>query len=277
VTELAPLRALAERLARTAGEHLDVSRQRTDLQVSSKGTATDMVTDVDRSTERLIVDALTEARPHDGILGEEGTAVSGTSGVDWVIDPLDGTTNFLYDHPGFSVSIAAVVDGEPAVGVVLDVLAGHLFSAERGGGSSRDGHPLRCPDPPPLDRALVATGFAYDAATRRRQAEVLSEVIPEIRDIRRMGGAAVDLCSVAMGRVDAYYERGLQPWDLAAGAVIATEAGARVGDLRGGQPSADYCIAAHPMLFDAITSLLREVERDRGEESFRRSPRSGSE
>lgn len=227
-----------------------------DLHVSTKLTPTDLVTDVDRSCETLVVDLLTSARPDDGLVGEEGSSIAGRSGVDWVVDPLDGTTNFVYGHPGFSVSIGAVVDGRPTIGVVADPVTGDLFAARAGGGATHNGAALGLRAPPELAHALVATGFSYDAGQRRHQAEVLTTVLPRIRDIRRMGGAALDLCSVACGRVDAYYERGLQPWDLAAGSVIASEAGARVGDLDGGPPSGTCCLAAHPVLFDALAALL---------------------
>ncbi|MFP3907371.1 MAG: inositol monophosphatase family protein [Acidimicrobiales bacterium] len=256
MADLDALLALAERVASAGAEHLRTWMHHADLAVSSKDTPTDLVTDVDRSCETLVVDLLTSARPDDGLVAEEGSSIVGRSGVEWVVDPLDGTTNFVYGHPGFSVSIAAVVDGRPSVGVVADPLSGDLFSARAGGGATRNGTVLGLGTPPDLAHALVATGFSYDAGQRRHQAEVLTTVLPRIRDIRRMGGAALDLCSVACGRVDAYYERGLQPWDMAAGWVIAAEAGARVGDLDGGAPSATCCLAAHPVLFDALAALL---------------------
>ena len=247
---------LAEATALAAAEHLLAETGRGDLEVASKATGTDLVTKVDRSCEQLIVDRITEHRPRDGIVAEEGTAIMGESGVDWLIDPLDGTTNYVYQHPGFSVSIAASVDGVPTIGVIADPLHGQLFSARLGGGATCNGEPIRCSELTQLDKALVATGFAYDPPTRRLQAEALTSVLPEIRDIRRMGGAAVDLCSVACGRVDAFFERGLQPWDYAAGSVIASEAGARVGDLDGGPPSAGCCLAAPPSLFESLATLL---------------------
>jgi myo-inositol-1(or 4)-monophosphatase len=260
VLDLAPLLALAQRTALAAADHLRAAVDRTDLLISSKDSHTDLVTDADQASEALILDHLLSARPHDGMIAEEGTAITGTSGVDWMVDPLDGTTNFVYGHPGFSVSIAATVDGIPSIGVVADVLTGDLFAASLGGGATRNGSTVRCSEPSGLDRALVATGFSYEPDRRRRQAEILTEVLPQIRDIRRMGGAAIDLCSVACGRVDAYFERGLQPWDLAAGAVIASEAGARVGDLTGGPPSDAYCLAAHPEMFHDLVRLLVTAE-----------------
>ena len=191
---------------------------------------------------------------------EEGSRRESETGVRWVIDPLDGTTNFLYGYPAFSVSIAVEVHGEVAVGVVRDPLHDETFSAVRGEGAHCNGIPLRVAGPPTLATALVATGFAYQPETRARQAAVLTHVLPRVRDIRRAGSAALDLCAVAMGRVDCYYERGLGPWDLAAGAVVASEAGAWVGDLDGGPPSSDIVVAAPPHLAAALRELLKAAE-----------------
>jgi myo-inositol-1(or 4)-monophosphatase len=224
--------------------------------VGTKSSPTDMVTEIDRASEQLIVDAIRTVRPDDGVLGEEGADDSGTSGVRWIIDPIDGTTNYLYAHPGFAVSVAAEVDGIAAVGVVHDPLHGDVFHAARGRGACRNNEPIHVSSKADLATALVATGFAYDPERRRLQAAVLTDVLPRIRDVRRMGAASVDLCSVACGRVDAYYERGLSPWDLAAGSLIATEAGALVGDLEGGPPSGDFVLAANPTLFVPMRSLL---------------------
>lgn len=255
MTDPRALLALAEDTARAAADLLR-SRLTDTLQVSHKSTDTDLVTDVDRACEHLIVSLITAQRPGDGIVGEEGTALRGSTGVDWVIDPLDGTTNFVYGHPGFSVSIGATIDGEPAIGVVADPVHGELFSARRGSGAHRNGVPIRCSNRDRLDHALAATGFSYQPGVRRRQAEVLAGIIPSLRDIRRMGGAAIDLCSVACGRVDVFFEQGLQPWDFAAGALIAAESGARVTNLDGGAPSGDFCIAAPPALHDGLIDLI---------------------
>lgn len=257
---LRPLAEIAVAVGREAAEHLRTHLGRSDLDVRSKATATDLVTEVDRSGERLVVERLLQARPDDSITGEEGTAIVGGSGVEWIVDPLDGTTNFVYGHPGFSVSIAAAVDGVLAVGVVVDPVHQDVYAAWSGGGATRNGTSIRCSERTDLSRALVATGFAYDADHRRRQAHVLTTVLPRVRDIRRMGGAAIDLCSVASGRVDAYYERGLQPWDLAAGTVIAREAGALVGDLDGGPPSGALCVAAPPALYGPLVELLADAD-----------------
>jgi myo-inositol-1(or 4)-monophosphatase len=254
--DLAALRALAERVARDAGALLLEGAGRVRAEVSTKTTGTDMVTEMDRASEALITAGLLGARPHDGILGEEGANVDGTSGVRWVVDPLDGTTNYLYGFPGFNVSIAAEVTGEAAVGVVYDVVRDELFSAVRGAGATRDGAPIRPSGLMDLPHALLGTGFSYEPARRRRQAEVLVEVLPHVRDIRRQGAAALDLCSVACGRLDAYYERGLAAWDLAAGGLIATEAGALVTDLDGGPPVAGAVVAATPGIAGALLALL---------------------
>jgi myo-inositol-1(or 4)-monophosphatase len=250
------LLAIARDLARQAAALLVDGMTRHREEVSTKSTRTDMVTDMDRASERLIVNGILERRPHDGIVGEEGADVAGTSGVRWLIDPIDGTTNYLYAHPGFAVSIGAQRDGETIAGVVNDPAHNDEFAAAKGLGATRNGQPAIAPDHDDLATALVATGFAYDAATRERQAVVLEYVLPRVRDIRRMGAAAVDLCSVAIGRVNAYYERGLSPWDLAAGALIATEAGATVGSLDGPIGARGLVVAAPRSLFSPFRDLL---------------------
>lgn len=252
------LLAVATDVAARAAAVLADGHRREALAVDTKSTGTDMVTEVDRAAERLIADLLRHARPHDAIVGEEGTDTGGTSGVRWVVDPIDGTTNYLYRHPGFSVSVAAEVDGATAVGVVHVPSLGEVFTAVAGRGSWCNGTRLRCSAERRMDRALVATGFSYDPQRRRLQAGVLTRVLPAIRDIRRMGAASVDLCSVACGRVDAYYERGLQPWDYAAGALVATEAGAVVSDGAGGPGSPAFVVAANPWLHDPLAALLDE-------------------
>lgn len=261
--DLDELLAVATELADDASRLLLEGLERTDLAVDTKSTHTDLVTEVDRAAEALIVAGLARRRPDDGVVGEEGADRTGTTGVRWVIDPIDGTTNFFYRHPGFAVSIAAEVDGEMAVGVVAVPSHREVFQAVAGGGATCNGRPLRCSSASELSQALVATGFSYDPDRRRRQADVLSGLIGAIRDVRRVGAASVDLCSVAAGRVDAYYERGLQPWDHAAGALIAAEAGARVGDLHGGPPGAGVVLAAAPALWEPLASLLGSLGADR--------------
>ena len=253
-----PLLDLATAVATDAADLLveELARQRT--LVGTKSTATDMVTDADRASERFIVDRLTAVRPDDAIVAEEGTAVGGRTGVRWIVDPLDGTTNYLYGLPGFAVSIAVEVDARVEVGVVADPLHRELFSAMHGGGAFRNGTPVRCSTEDDLARALVATGFSYDPARRERQAQVLTRVHPAVRDIRRTGAASVDLCWAGCGRVDASYERGLQPWDYAAGALVAREGGCLTGDLDGGAPSFEFCMAAPIALFERLRRLLDE-------------------
>ncbi len=229
--------------------------------VETKSTATDMVSEMDRASEQLIVSTLLAARPDDGLVGEEGSDSPGTSGLRWVIDPLDGTTNYLYGHPGWAVSIAAEDDAGVVAGVVIDPMHGDVFTAARGGGARRNGQVIACSRLDDVSTALVATGFGYAADRRRAQAEVLVELLPRIRDIRRMGAAAVDLCSVACGRVDGYFERGLAWWDLAAGGLVAAEAGALVSAIDGGPagPDAGSIVAAGSGLFTTLRELLRSL------------------
>lgn len=203
------------------------------LNVKMKSSPVDPVTVVDTAVERLLTSLIEKERPGDGIVGEEGADRASSTGVRWVIDPIDGTVNFLYGIPMFAVSIAAVVEDEPVAGVVLNVATGELFSGARGAGAHLTGpdgvtRELQCSTVAATGQALVATGFSYDSAFRQRQAELLRCILPEVRDIRRMGSAALDLCQVAAGRVDAYYEHALNGWDYAAGMIIAEEAGVRV-------------------------------------------------
>ena len=237
--------ALVARGRATAAEHVDV-----------KSSPVDVVTAVDRGSEELIVGRLLGARPDDGVLGEEGHARPGTSGVRWVVDPIDGTTNYLYGVPGFAVSVAVEVDGVAEVAAVCDPLHRDLFTAVRGRGAWRNGAPIQATARADLGQALIGTGFSYDPERRRRQAAVLGTVLPAVRDIRRNGAASIDLCWVGAGRLDGYYERGLQPWDLAGGALVAREAGARTEDLDGNLPSWEFAMAAGPALFEPLRALL---------------------
>jgi myo-inositol-1(or 4)-monophosphatase len=253
------LLALARSVAEAAGTLLLDGAHRRRTEVGTKTSPTDMVTEMDRASEALVVEGLLRARPDDGVLGEEGSARPGTSGVRWVVDPLDGTTNYLYGFPAWAVSVAAEADGEVVAAVVADPSHGEVFTATRGGGASCNGRPVVIEAGPALATALVGTGFSYESGRRARQAAVLAEVLPRVRDVRRAGAAALDLCWVAAGRLDAFYERGLQPWDLAAGALVATEAGARTGDLGGGPPSTAFALAAAPALFEPLCTLLRDA------------------
>jgi myo-inositol-1(or 4)-monophosphatase len=254
--DAAALLKLAVRLARDAAELI---RDRpADLAVDTKATPTDAVTVTDRASERLILAGLAEARPQDTVIAEESGTTSGTAsgGVRWYVDPLDGTVNYLYDLPQYAVSIAAEVDGDVVAGVVLDVATGGEYTAVRGGGAYCDGRRLSCRSESDPALSLVATGFSYDARRRASQAEILRTILPRVRDIRRMGAAALDLCAVAAGRVDGYYEERLKPWDWAAGALVAHEAGARVGTVGDGPLGTSIALAANPSLYEALEHLL---------------------
>lgn len=259
MTSLAPLLELATGAAREAGALLRDGLEHPRTAVETKSTSTDMVSEMDRAAEALLVEHLLGSRPDDAMVGEEGTDRAGTSGVRWIVDPLDGTTNYLYRLPGFAVSIAAEVAGEVAAAVVYDVVHDELFAAQRGAGATRNGRPVRCSQAEHLATALVATGFSYEPARRARQAEVLVGLLPRVRDVRRFGAASVDLCAVACGRVDAYYERGLAPWDLAAGVLIAQEAGAAVTAFDGGPVRAGAVLAAAPGVAPGLRALLGDL------------------
>ncbi len=239
----------------------------------TKSSPTDVVTEMDRAAETLIARVLLAERPGDAILGEEG-GESGRGRVRWIVNPLDGTVNYVYGLPDWAVSIAAEVNGVVVAGVVAVPARGELFTAIRGQGAwLRSTAPPSGAAPPPvaarcnalvpLHQALVATGFGYAVARRVVQGEVVAAVLPRVRDIRRGGSCAVDLCSVAMGRVDAFYERGVNYWDFAAGGLVATEAGARLGGLNGKPASPEMIIAAEPGLFDALGELLAGLDPER--------------
>lgn len=231
------------------------------LAVADKSSATDPVTEMDTASESLIRSIIARHRPGDLVIGEEGGPGDARSeeprtGVRWWVDPIDGTTNYVYDHPGYNVSIAAELDGEVVVGVVADPTHSRTYSAVRGRGARCDDRVLRLGPPAPVALSLVATGFAYDPARRSRQGRVVAELVGQVRDLRRMGAAALDLCSVAAGRVDAYYEVGLSMWDLAAGSLIATEAGARAGAIDAGPLDPSSVLVAHPERFEELSELL---------------------
>jgi myo-inositol-1(or 4)-monophosphatase len=221
--------------------------------VDVKSSSTDMVSAADRDAEALIHAGLRSARPDDGLLAEEGSREAAESGRRWIVDPLDGTTNFLYGFPQWAVSIAL----EGSLGVVFDPVRDELFAASRGAGATLNGRPLRIAAPPALSTALIATGFGYDPERRDKQGQVLGRVVPRIRDIRRAGAAALDLCWLAAGRVDGYYERGLGAWDWAAARIIVEEAGGAVADL---EPEPHGLAAAHPALLPQLLDLLADAE-----------------
>jgi myo-inositol-1(or 4)-monophosphatase len=258
VTNPAELLSFAHLLAEEAAQLLLDGLKVAEV-LGTKSTTTDLVTSMDRASERHIVDGIRAARPDDAIVGEEGTDRAGTSGVRWVIDPLDGTTNYFYAVPAFAVSIAVEVDGVVVAGVVADPSHRETYAARLGGGATCNGAPIRCTDVDALSHALVGTGFSYESERRARQGRVVAELLPVARDVRRFGAAALDLCWVACGRLDAFYERGLQSWDLAAGALIAAEAGATVGDLDGGPPSTAFTLASAPRIFEPLRAVLADA------------------
>jgi myo-inositol-1(or 4)-monophosphatase len=224
------------------------------FEIESKSTAIDIATQMDKKAETFIVQSLLAARPDDGIIGEEGASVESKSGITWVIDPLDGTVNYFYGLPGWNVSIAAKDKDGVIVGVVTAPTINSTWWATRGGGAFYNGHAIKCTDPIELDRALIATGFQYDVAHRVSQLEDFSKLVPIVRDIRRNGAAAVDLCHVAMGALDAYYEAGLKEWDWSAGGLVATEAGATFKQY--GQSPMAISMAAGPHLHAQLEALL---------------------
>jgi len=252
----AELVALARPLAEAVAARLVTSLDGAGPAVTSKSTATDLVTELDTWAEAFLTERLLAARPGDAVQGEEGADVAGTSGVTWSIDPIDGTVNFVHGLPGFCVSIAALVDGRSVAGVVASPLHHDVFTATLGGGAFRNDRPISVSSPASVARSVVGTGFGYDAERRRRQAEVLTRVLPHIADIRRGGAAAVDLCSVACGRLDGYWEVGLNPWDHAAGGLVAAEAGATVAGIDGGPASDRSILAAPAARWDELAALL---------------------
>lgn len=255
------LLALAERTAKAAGELL---QQRPDvLHTDTKSSKTDIVTQMDRASEELITTMIRADRPNDGFIGEEGANIASKSGITWVIDPLDGTINYLYDLPGWAVSIAAVEGNKTLVGVVYVPRVGEIFTAVKGQGAYCNGQRIRASKAQQLDQALIATGFAYGSDRRARQGAIVGKMISKVRDIRRMGAAAVDLCHVAAGRVDGYFEASLQPWDLAAGELIAREAGAVVTGLRTERATQELVVAAPPAIHLPLRELLLSFDADR--------------
>jgi myo-inositol-1(or 4)-monophosphatase len=256
----ADLLGLARGLAAAAGE---VLRARpADLGVTTKSSPTDVVTVMDRAAERVILAGLARLRPDDAVVSEESAATLGATAVRWLVDPLDGTVNYLYGIPHYAVSIAAEVDGVLAAGVVLDVERRLVYAATRGGGATCEGRPLACSTQTTLPQSLLATGFSYDVEQRSLQARSMLQVLPAVRDIRRFGSAALDLCAVASGQVDAFFESGMHKWDWAAGALIAREAGARVDGLQGRSPGRHTTLAANPVLFDRVHDLLVASQAD---------------
>lgn len=234
------------------------TRRRDGVSVSAtKSSPVDIVTEVDRAAEALIYERMMTARPQDGFLGEEGAQSETDSGVTWVVDPIDGTVNFLYGIPQYSVSIAASLQGRVVAGVVVNVETGECFAASLGGGATCNGVRLRVRAAVPMSERLVVTGFSYRADVRARQAPAVGALLSRVRDIRRLGSAALDLCAIGAGRADGYVEEGLNAWDLAAGSLIATESGARMETRRGvGDLTCVICAPADG--FDAFLTVVEE-------------------
>lgn len=273
----APLRSVAETLAAEAAEF--VRSRRAEVfgaaaggagsgAVRSKSTPTDPVTVVDTETERMLRDRLAQLRPGDPILGEEGGGPTDPTAtpdgtLTWVLDPIDGTVNFVYGIPAYAVSVAVQVNGVSVAGAVADVVAGRVYSAASGLGAhvtdEHGTHAVRCSTVDDLSMALLGTGFGYSRRRRTTQAALLARMLPVVRDVRRIGSAALDLCMVAAGRLDAFYEHGLQVWDSAAGALIAAEAGARVllPAPSGAVGGAGLVVAAAPGIADELVAALK--------------------
>ena len=227
---------------------------------ATKSTGTDIVTEIDRESEALLLRRLAELRPGDGFLGEEGSGPGdgSTTGVTWVVDPIDGTVNFLYGIAPYAVSVAAMDDaGESLAGAVVDVTSGEVFSAALGEGATIDGRPLRVREAAPMQERLVLTGFQYDADRRVLQAQAVTRMISQVRDIRRIGSAALDLCAIARGAADLYVEEGLHLWDRAAAQLIVHEAGGVVGVLDG-VGGMDCVVAAPRATYDEVLTLVRD-------------------
>ncbi|WP_293783006.1 inositol monophosphatase family protein [uncultured Aeromicrobium sp.] len=252
---------LARTVGREAAELVRTRRPRGRVGVAAtKSTPTDVVTEIDEASERLIRARILQFRPEDGFLGEEGEEIIGSSGVRWIVDPIDGTVNFVYGIPAYAVSIAASIDGEVALGYVVNIATGEEYAALAGHGAwhweGDEQTVLHGPPPATLDQMLVATGFNYAADVREQQARAVLRLLPQVRDIRRIGAASLDLVALAEGRIDAYVEQGLKPWDLAAGGLIAREAGLVLSGLDG-PPGERLVVAAHPVVFEEYLDLVR--------------------
>lgn len=266
--EVRALMAVAEQVARSAGDLIRATRPARVQVAATKSSDVDPVTAMDLASEAHLREMLARLRPDDAVLGEEGDDLPGTSGLTWVLDPVDGTVNYLYGVPAYAVSVGVVV-GEPdperwtvVAGCVHAVVDGRTYTAGHGLGAYRDGERLAVNPARPLATSLVGTGFGYRAERRRVQGRVLAELLPQVRDIRRIGSAALDLCRVAEGSLDLHYERGLNPWDLAAGEVVAREAGALVTGLRGRAASRDMSVVGPPETVAELAAILADLGAD---------------
>jgi myo-inositol-1(or 4)-monophosphatase len=252
----AELLDLALETAREAGRLVVSMRGRGVDVADTKSSPVDVVTEADRACEELILARLLGARPTDGFVGEEGDDVQGTSGIRWIVDPIDGTVNYLYGLPHYAVSIAVARGDEVVAGVVLSPVPGLEYAATLGAGATCNREPLQVRPTPPLDQSLVATGFGYETAVRERQAYSVARMLPQVRDIRRQGSCALDLCAVASGQADAYVEEGPHLWDYAAGALIAREAGATV-EIWTSVTGQDLVVAAPTPGWPGFSALVR--------------------
>lgn len=256
------LRDLAVRLAREAGEMALAGRRAGGVSATTKSSPTDMVTEFDRASEKMICDGLVAARPDDAIVGEEGASRPGNSGLTWHIDPIDGTSNFYFDLPMWAVSIG-VADAEgPLAGAVYAPALEDMWAGARGLGATLNGSPIRARDNNVLTDAMVCTGYSYRVEERPAHARRVARLVTEVRDIRRFGAAAIDICLVATGRLDAYFEEHLHSWDLVAAQVIATEAGAVVTDYSGHPVTPNQVLAASAAIHPAVVDLLARASDD---------------
>jgi fructose-1,6-bisphosphatase/inositol monophosphatase family enzyme len=255
------LRAIAEQLARAAGDMAFAGRKSGIVTATTKSSPTDMVTQYDKASEDMITAGLRELRPDDGIVGEEGASREGTSGITWHIDPIDGTSNFYFDIPMWAVSIGAVDDNGPIAGAVYAPALRDMFTAARGEGATLNGDRISVRENTVLSDALVCTGFSYHVSQREAHARRVATMVGQIRDIRRFGAAAIDLCFVACGRLDAYFEEHLNSWDLIAGQVIATEAGALVTNYSGDTATPQEVLASQPGVQKALIQLIADSEK----------------
>ena len=255
------LRAIAEQLARAAGDMALAGRKSGIVTATTKSSPTDMVTQYDKASEDMITAGLRELRPDDGIVGEEGASREGTSGITWHIDPIDGTSNFYFDIPMWAVSIGAVDEHGPIAGAVYAPALGDMFTAARGEGATLNGDRISVRENTLLSDALVCTGFSYHVSQREMHAKRVATMVGQIRDIRRFGAAAIDLCFVACGRLDAYFEEHLNSWDLVAGQVIATEAGALVTNYSGDTATPQEVLASQPGVQRALIQLISDSKK----------------
>ncbi|MCW2830306.1 MAG: inositol monophosphatase [Aeromicrobium sp.] len=261
MTSAEALLELARDVGREAAAFVTASRPTGRVDVAAtKSSPTDVVTEIDQACEQLIRERVLAARPDDGFVGEEGDDVIGTSGVDWIVDPIDGTVNFIHGIPAYAVSIGARRDGVVVAGHVVNIATGEEWGAVLGGGSWRyEGDErvrLTAPHAAPLARAVVASGFHYVSSIRAKQAAAMATFLPQVADIRRTGSAALNLCGVAEGHYDMYFEEGLHPWDLAAGGLVATEAGLALAGIDG-PPDERMVMVAHPAVAEEYFALVR--------------------